>query len=67
MNKGSSRIMVKLARKCSDIMVGTMLKTKNLLNSEQISVSSGSDGHRPILKKRIPDIAGSKISTTYSV
>ena len=52
-------------------MVDALLKTKNLFKNEQISVSSGSDGHRSILKKRIPDIAGmiagSKISATYSV
>jgi hypothetical protein len=30
--------------------VETKLKTKNLFISEQISVSSGSAGHRPICK-----------------
>jgi hypothetical protein len=52
-------------------MVGTMLKTKNLFIIEQIFMVSGSDGHRSILKKRIPDIAGmiagSKFLATYSV
>lgn len=52
-------------------MVEVGLKTKNLLDFEQIFYLSGSDGHRSILKNRIPDIAGmiagSKFSATYSV
>ena len=52
-------------------MVVARLKTKNLFVFEQIFVVSGSDGHRSILKKRIPDIAGmiagSKFLATYSV
>jgi hypothetical protein len=71
MNERTNKIIGFGRHKWTNQAVWAKMKTKNLFIFEQIFMVSGSDGHRPILKKRIPKIAGmiagSKISATYSV